>query len=281
MPDRRFKPNDIFKPRDRQETSNNRRSENREKEIDNRRNVPQTSESDRNALERDLRIDILEKQLAKSQKQLKEKSKSKAKPSNQPATLQNEKLTPTDVFLGRNDFINDTSDIAEVKKILKAPHAISIVSCKTKQFRQDKMPEDRRCRNLIITIDPKHYMTTDNDLFKENGDISANNKYNQAITEIKTNLETAVNFYKPDQTFVQITDQVNPTTFWGIVKLVCHIQKYVAMELNPTYRNHLATIDDKKIRSYVWRSRIKEYLQNYHPKIRDLTKMSPDKMINY
>ena len=286
---RNYKPNDQYRPRYDKETDA-RRDNTRNSEIDRRRNVPSYDERDRRELDMMDRIDRLEKEREQAKKQQNSantttptQNDQKTRDSKQPAKNDLNLPLATDVFIGTNDFLHNTEDVQKTKEILKPPHLLSVIKCTTKTFKFEKLPEDRTCRNLIIAIDPSHYMTNDTDYFKKDGDLTSNAKYNQAITDIQSNLKNAVNFYKPAETFVQIIDRCDkPTLFWGIVKLVCHTQNFIPMEMNRKNQVHLATLTDKKEeRKYVWRARIKTYLHQFHPKTRDLSNMSPEKMLHF
>jgi len=277
MPNRNFKPNGEnartrYERNPNQTTqANTQRTENRNNTFDTQRNFMTESTKQQQ------RIQQLEKTVENMKKQ-----KTTQKPEKL-TKAPTEVLTPTDIFIGNyGEFVFNDGDIKKLANdCVMPPHAISLVNAKSKQFKLDKLPEDRRCRNLIIILNPKHFHSHEDDIFTETGDLTDNKQHNKAIKEISTIIKAAVNFYKPDAIFVQIAESSDKTTmFWAIVQLVCYIENYIPININPKTGKHMTEIDQKE-KSYVWRARIKNVLKQNHPKVRDIAKMSPEKMINY
>lgn len=276
-------PNRTFKPNGDNARTRNERDQNLTNETSIQRNQTRnnTFDSRRNyttdATKQQQRINQLEKTVEnlKKQKDTKKPEKMTKAPT--------ETLTPTDIFIGNyGEYVFNDADIKKLANdCVMPPHAISLVNAKSKNFKLDKLPEDRRCRNLIIMLNFKHFNNNENDVFTAAGELTDNKQHNKAITEIRNVIKLAVTFYKPDAIFVQIAESSEKRTmFWAIVQLVCYTENYIPININPKNGKHMSEIEQKE-KSYVWRARVRTVLKQNHPKVRDISKMSPEKMINY
>ena len=81
------------------------------------------------------------------------------------------------------------------------------------------------------------------------------------------------------QTFIEINDKPTPTDFFEIVKGICHKNQWVAFDINPIGRKHIEDVLDSE-KLYTWSKRLKNCLDQFHPRERQINKMSPEKFIH-
>ena len=134
-------------------------------------------------------------------------------------------------------------------------------------FASDDIGENRRCRNLIIGLDPAWYQrgAADTALFKTDTlEISNKSKLLEAITKIKTDVAAAIAHHKPRLTFIEIIRRKSSekTDFDAAIQWICHKNDYIPMNIDPITQTPTCELPEKEqLKNYL--NSLKFYFKYY------------------
>jgi len=124
--------------------------------------------------------------------------------------------------------------------------------------------ENRRCRNLIVGLDPENYKQGAEDseakLFKDADNAIKNKaKFNEVILKLSNDIAVATAYYKPRLVFIEILRRPggHKSDFEAFLSYICIKNDYVAMIIDPVTRKptHEETTEnqtDHYIKSLKW-----------------------------
>lgn len=177
-----------------------------------------------------------------------------------------DKILDTDVFIGHFPYLVTHEDLKSAKKVLRSPNQMHLTRSTTSTFANDDIGENRRCRNLIIGLDPAWYKRgTEAALFKNDAnDISAKTKFFDMITKLQTDVAAAIAHHKPRLTFIEIIrrEKAEKSDFSAALMFLCQKNDFIPINIDPPTQTPTFELPEKEqIKNYL--NSLKFYFKTY------------------
>ena len=179
-----------------------------------------------------------------------------------------DKILDCDVFIGHFPYLVTHEDLILAKKVLRSPNQMHLTRSTTNTFANDNIGENRRCRNLIVGLDPAWYKRggAEAALFKnDTNEISAKTKkFFDAITKMTTDVAAAVAHHKPRLIFIEIVrrEGAEKSDFDAAIQFMCQKNDYIPMNIDPPTQTPTFELPEKeRIKNYT--KSLKFYFKTY------------------
>ena len=168
---------------------------------------------------------------------------------NQKNDQNDKKILDCDVFVGELPYISTDKDLKKVLKVIKHPGQMHAATSKAAQLKCVSIGENRRCRNLIVGLNPENYKqgAGEAQLFKDaENNIKNKTKFNEVIQKLSNDIAVATAYYKPRLTFIEILRRPggHKSDFEAFLSYICIKNDYIAMIIDPVTRK--PTHDEKE-----------------------------------
>ena len=201
---------------------------------------------------------------------------------------QNEKkILDCDVLCGDFPYIITDRDLKKVQKIIKHPNKLHGALGSDLPLKTVEIGDNRRCRNLIIGLNPENYKSgadgSDSKIFKDDNNALKNKtKFLEAMTKLSNDIAVATAFYKPRLVFIEILRRIGgeKSDFEAVLSYICVKHDYIPMIVDPVTRKATYTVPKAEQNDH-YTSSLKWYFNNFTaPKIIKINDMDAPNGIN-
>ena len=197
------------------------------------------------------------------------------------------KTIECDVFIGQFKFLTELKHWFKVRDyVCKHPNAAFYIPSDSSVFPTDDIGNNRKCRLLVLSINPGHYnQTTGTALFTEKFDVKARaTKFEEILTRIANEIATAKAFYNPVEVFIEIIQRFDNdcSEFNAILHYICAKYGYEAMRIDKKHKKSIHQLETKdQAEAYV--KSLKFCIRSAHPPATaniEISKLPANKGIN-
>ena len=188
-----------------------------------------------------------------------------------------------DVLLGDFPYLKNEKAWKKLRLALPSGAGAKYVPSKTSTLTQKDFEDKKRCRFLIVSMNPEWYSTGTETakLFKpDTFELANKSKFMDAITELGNNIAAAKQFYNPRQIFVLITEfeKAKPCDFNLMVQYTCDKFEHQTIKIDPLHRKPTFSFSNESeqvtnfVKAVGWG--MKTYMQKDGE--RDITELAKD-----
>ena len=197
------------------------------------------------------------------------------------------KQVDCDVFIGEFKYLTELKHWFKVRDyVCKYPNEAHFFPSDKSVFPQDDIGKNRKCRILVLSINPLHYnQTSGTALFTDKFDVKARTtKFEEILTRISNEIAAAKTFYSPSEVFIEIIQRFENdcSEFNAILYYICAKYGYEAMKIDKKHKKSVFQQELKnQAESYV--KSLKYCIRSAHPPANaniEISKLPANKGIN-